>query len=193
MTTASCSLLCLSVVSSAIITHNHVLFILVITDSATRSPAVDMIAFRMEAERCVALPFAVITCALKVASPPVRQHQLLPQKERTARKMHLFYSRLYCVDECVGLLTWCAWKLENLSRLSESMASRISHDPLQLMNGQLHVRYHWQWQQEQWTPAGGHQLGRSRHPLPCGSGQLYNWRAIVNKGIPNTANAFFGY
>ena len=24
------------------------------------------------------------------------------------------------------------------------------------------------------TPAGGHQLGRSRHPLPCGSGQLYN-------------------
>ena len=24
------------------------------------------------------------------------------------------------------------------------------------------------------TPAGEHQLGRSRHPLPCGSGQLYN-------------------
>ena len=24
------------------------------------------------------------------------------------------------------------------------------------------------------TPAGGHQLGRSRPPLPCGSGQLYN-------------------
>ena len=24
------------------------------------------------------------------------------------------------------------------------------------------------------TPAGGHQLGQSRHPLPCGSGQLYN-------------------
>ena len=24
------------------------------------------------------------------------------------------------------------------------------------------------------TPAGGHQRGRSRHPLPCGSGQLYN-------------------
>ena len=38
-----------------------------------------------------------------------------------------------------------------------------------------------------------HQLGRSRHPLPCGSGQLYNWLAIVTKGIPNTANAFFGY
>ena len=30
----------------------------------------------------------------------------------------------------------------------------------------------------QWTPAGTpacvHQLGRSRHPLHCGSGQLYN-------------------
>ena len=24
------------------------------------------------------------------------------------------------------------------------------------------------------TPAGEHQLGRSRHQLPCGSGQLYN-------------------
>ena len=24
------------------------------------------------------------------------------------------------------------------------------------------------------TPAGGHQLECSRHPLPCGSGQLYN-------------------
>ena len=24
------------------------------------------------------------------------------------------------------------------------------------------------------TPAGVHQLGRSRHPLPCGSGQLCN-------------------
>ena len=41
------------------------------------------------------------------------------------------------VDECVGLLTWCAWKLENLSPLSESVASRISHDPLRLMDGQL--------------------------------------------------------
>ena len=39
----------------------------------------------------------------------------------------------------------------------------------------------------------GHQLGRSRHPLPCGSGQLYNLFAIVIKGIPNTANTFFGY
>ena len=39
----------------------------------------------------------------------------------------------------------------------------------------------------------GHQLGRNRHPLPCGSGQLYNLFSIVIKGIANTANAFFGY
>ena len=28
-----------------------------------------------------------------------------------------------------------------------------------------------------------HQLIRSKHPLPCGSGQLYNWLAIVTKGM----------
>ena len=39
----------------------------------------------------------------------------------------------------------------------------------------------------------GHQLGRNRHPLPCGPGRLYNLFAIVMKGIPNTANAFFGH
>ena len=39
----------------------------------------------------------------------------------------------------------------------------------------------------------GHQLGRSRHPLPCGSGQQYNLFSIVMKGIANTDNAFFGY